>query len=124
MTPTPIGRYQIIRPLGAGGMATVYLAHDPALDRQVAIKLPNGERLSAEGLARFNREAQAVARLEHPAIVPLYDYGDHDGRPYLVMRYLSGGSLAERLQRRARAMWGWRGLCGGVRQLLRRHTQH
>ena len=101
MTLRAIGRYQIVSPLGAGGMATVYLAHDPTLDRRVAIKIPNVDRLSADGLARFNREAKAVARLEHQAIVPLYDYGDHDGRPYLVMRYLPGGSLADRLERRA-----------------------
>ena len=101
MTLRAIGRYQIVRPLGAGGMATVYLARDPTLDRQVAIKIPNVERLSPEGLARFNIEARAVARLEHQAIVPLYDYGDHDGRPFLVMRYLPGGSLADRLERRA-----------------------
>ena len=100
MNPTTIGRYEILRPLGSGGMADVYLARDPALGREVALKLPKLERLTAEGLARFRGEAQAVARLEHPAIVPLYDYGDHDGRPYLVMRYMPGGSLADRIDRR------------------------
>jgi len=104
MIPTTIGRYHILRPLGSGGMADVYLARDPALNRQVAIKIPNVERLDAEGLARFNREAQAVARLEHQAIVPLYDYGDHDGRPYLVMRYMPGGSLADRIERRVASL--------------------
>ena len=97
---TTIGRYQLLRPIASGGMADVYLARDPALGREVALKLPKLERLSAEGLARFRGEAQAVARLEHPAIVPLYDYGDHDGRPYLVMRYMPGGSLADRIDRR------------------------
>ena len=101
---TTIGRYTIIRPLGAGGMASVYLAHAPTLNRQVAIKMPSGERLDAEGLARFNREAQAVARLEHQAIVPLYEYGSHDGRPYLAMRYMSGGSLADRIERRVASL--------------------
>ena len=95
MTST-IGRYTIIRPLGAGGMADVYLAHDPVLGREVAIKAP---RLRPETLARFEVEARAVARLEHPAIVPLYEYGEQDGRPYLVMRHMRGGSLADRLRR-------------------------
>ncbi|MCL4805811.1 MAG: protein kinase [Anaerolineae bacterium] len=94
--PTTIGRYQIIRPLGAGGMADVYLANDPVLNRQVAIKVP---RLQAQALARFDVEARAVARLEHPAIVSLYEYGHSEGRPFLVMRHMRGGSLADRLRR-------------------------
>ncbi|RIK23316.1 MAG: serine/threonine protein kinase, partial [Anaerolineae bacterium] len=97
---TTIGRYQIIRPLGAGGMADVYLAQDPTLGRQVAIKVIGSGRFDANLLARFMREARTVANLEHPAIVPLYDYGEQDGRPYLVMRYMAGGSLSERIARR------------------------
>lgn len=93
-TPTQFGRYQISRPLGAGGMADVYLAHDPLLDREVAIKIP---RLRSKD--RFETEARAVARLEHPAIVPLYEYGEQAGRPFLVMRYMPGGSLADRIAR-------------------------
>lgn len=92
-------RYTIISPLGAGGMADVYLAHDPRLDRRVVVKVPKGERLNDAGRKRFDREAQAVANLENgPAIVALYDYGEHDGRPYLVMRYMMGGTLAERIE--------------------------
>ncbi len=100
MNTNAFGRYQIIRPLGGGGMADVYLARDPVLDREVAVKIPIPDRLSADVLARFKVEARAVARLEHPAIVPLYEYGDQDGRPYLVMRYMHGGSLADRIDRR------------------------
>jgi hypothetical protein len=97
MNPTAFGRYQLIRPLGSGGMADVYLARDEALGREVAVKVP---RLSPQALARFDVEARAVARLEHPAIVPLYEYGRQaDGRPILVMRHMPGGSLADRIIR-------------------------
>jgi len=99
MIPTTIGRYQIIRPLGSGGMADVYLARDTSLGREVAVKSPKVEGLSAEVMARFDVEARAVARLEHPAIVPLYEYGRTGGRPYLVMRHMRGGSLADRIAR-------------------------
>ena len=92
------GRYTIIRALGAGGMADVYLARDSRLGRQVAVKAPRVEQLSPVILARFEVEAQAIAGLTHRAIVPLYDYGDQDGRPYLVMPYMPGGSLAGRLE--------------------------
>ena len=84
MNPTQFGRYTIHRPLGAGGMADVYLAHDPTLDREVAIKVPR-----VRSQARFEVEARAVARLEHPAIVPLYEYGDQDGHPYICLLYTS-----------------------------------
>ncbi len=100
MTAAAFGRYTIIRPLGGGGMANVYLAHDPVLGRDVAIKAPHVDRLDADGLARFMIEAQAVARLEHPAITPLYEYGEQAGRPFLIMRYLPGGSLADQITRR------------------------
>ena len=79
-------------------MATVYLASDPRFKREVAIKiLP--PQLIADPVyrARFEREAQTIAALEHPAIVPVYDYGEEDGQLYLVMRYMPGGSLAEKL---------------------------
>ena len=97
MSSMTFDRYQVIGQLGAGGMATVYLADDPLLGRKVAIKTP---RLGPEALARFDVEARAVARLEHPAIVPLYEYGNSGGQPYLVMRHMRGGSLADRITRR------------------------
>ncbi len=99
MTERAFDRYQIIRPLGMGGMADVYLAHDPVLGRDVAVKAPKVAHLSGAVLARFEVEARAVARLEHPAIVPLYEYGQSGGRPYLVMRHMRGGSLAGRIAR-------------------------
>ena len=83
-------------------MATVYLAHDPHFNRDVAIKvLPPQFMHDPMFLARFKREAQTIAALEHETIVPVYDFGEADGQPFLVMRYLSGGSLVERIARGA-----------------------
>ncbi len=99
MAPEKVGRYQIIEQLGHGGMATVYRAHDPRFNREVAIKiLPRDLTLTPQFRTRFDREAQTIASLEHPAIVPVHDYGEEDGQPYLVMRLMQGGSLADRLR--------------------------
>src|SRR3989304_5011588 len=93
-----IGRYEVIQELGQGGMAIVYLARDPYMNRQVAVKvLPRQFTFDPQFRARFRREAEAIAGLEHPAIVPVYDYGEHDDQPYIVMRYMPGGSLADRM---------------------------
>lgn len=79
-------------------MATVYLAHDPKVKRDVAVKiLPREYTHDQTFRARFEREAQEMAALEHEAIVPVYDYGEQDNQPYLVMRHMSGNSLADRL---------------------------
>ena len=92
------GRYEIRSSLGHGGMATVYLAYDPRFGREIALKvLPREFMHEPQLIERFNREARTIARLEHNAIVPVYDFGDHDGQLYLVMRFMSGGSLKERL---------------------------
>ncbi len=102
MTPERIARYEIIRELGHDGMAIVYLAHDSHMKRQVAIKvLPHQLTFDPKFRARFHREAEAIATLEHPGIVPVYEYGEQDEQPYIVMRYLPGGSLADRLTRSA-----------------------
>jgi formylglycine-generating enzyme required for sulfatase activity len=95
-----IGRYEIREELGRGGMAAVYLAYDPQLGREVALKLMD-QQLSGDPAfaARFEREARTVAALEHSAIVSLYDYGDAEGWLYLVMRYMKGGSLKEEIAR-------------------------
>ena len=94
------GRYQIIKIIGEGGMATVYSAYDPEFDRKVAVKvLPKKLTEDPQFIERFNREARTIARLEHPSIVPVYDYGQQDGQPYLVMRYMAGGTLREYLKR-------------------------
>jgi len=97
--PNQIGRYLVKNELGRGGMATVFLAHDPSMSRDVAIKvLPRQFLHDPQFLGRFKREAKVIASLEHPAIVPVYDFGDVDGQPYLVMRYMNGGSLSERIK--------------------------
>lgn len=94
-----LGQYQIVRELGRGGMATVYQARDASFQREVAIKVLPREYLHDPNFrARFEREARTIAALEHPSIVPVYDFGEQDGQLYLVMRYMSGGSLAERLK--------------------------
>jgi eukaryotic-like serine/threonine-protein kinase len=99
MTPEKIGRYQIDGEIGRGGMATVFKAYDPRFERHVAVKvLPREFMHDPEFRARFNREAKTIAALEHPAIVPVYDYGDEEGLLYLVMRYMPGGSLSDRLE--------------------------
>lgn len=95
---TTFGRYEIIKELDRGGMATVYLARDPLFQRTVALKvLPREFLHSPTFQARFEQEARTIAALEHPAIVPVYDVGKEAGQPYLVMRYMAGGSLADRL---------------------------
>ena len=81
-------------------MATVFLGYDPRFDREVAIKVLPREFLHDKNfIARFEREAKIIAQLEHPAIVPVYDYGEVDEQPYLVMRYMSGGTLDDRLEK-------------------------
>jgi serine/threonine-protein kinase len=88
------GRYRLERPLGAGGMGTVWLAHDETLQRAVAVKLLPEQVRAADAAARFRREAQALARLNHPNIIQAHDHGDAAGRPFLVMEYVEGRSLA------------------------------
>lgn len=92
-----IGRYRIIEQLGQGGMAVVYKAYDTRLERDVALKVIRADDIPksqhARFLKRFEREAKAQARFMHPNIVQVFDYGEHDGAPYLVMAYLPGGTL-------------------------------
>ena len=91
-------RYQIQSKIAEGGMATVYLAHDPRFGRDVALKvLSVAYKDQPTFRERFEREARTVAKLEHPAIVPVYDFGEDHDQLFLVMRYMSGGSLAERI---------------------------
>src|SRR5512137_2755480 len=100
MDPEKIGRYQIIAEIGRGGMATVYRATDPRSEREVAIKVLPREMLhDPQFRTRFEREAKTIAKLEHPAIVPVYDFGEEDGQPYFVMRFMTGGSLSDRIRK-------------------------
>jgi serine/threonine protein kinase len=93
-----IGPYRIIEQLGQGGMATVYKAYHAALDRYVALKVLHlAFHEDQTFTARFQREARVVAKLEHSNIVPIYDYSEHEARPYLVMKYIEGDTLKARL---------------------------
>jgi len=93
-----IGPYLLGKQLGQGGMATVYKAYHPQLDRHVAIKVMHHNFLDDPTfVARFTREAQIVARLEHAHIVPVYDFDEHDGLPFLVMKYIEGMTLKRKL---------------------------
>ncbi len=95
-----IGPYRILEQLGQGGMATVYKAYHAALDRYVAIKVLHRAFLEDENFkARFLREARLVARLEHPNIVPVYDFAEYEGQPYLVMKFIDGETLKARMLR-------------------------
>jgi serine/threonine protein kinase len=91
-----VGPYQIIEPLGAGGMASVYKALHPKLKRTVAIKVMHQSIAETPQFqTRFEREAQIIARLEHPHIVPVYDYDEFEGQPYLAMKFIEGSTLGE-----------------------------
>jgi serine/threonine protein kinase/formylglycine-generating enzyme required for sulfatase activity len=98
-----LGRYHILEQLGEGGMATVYKAYDTRLERDVAIKVIRRGAFPSEQLdrilKRFEREAKALAKLSHPNIIKVIDYGEHENSPYLVMEYLPGGTLKTRLGR-------------------------
>jgi predicted Ser/Thr protein kinase len=99
-TPSSFGRYQIKTEIGRGGMAVVYHAFDPRFGREVAIKvLPQQFLFDPQFRERFEREAKTVAMLEHDAIVPVYDFGEQNDQPFIVMRYMAGGSLEQRLRR-------------------------
>ena len=99
MSLQQIGRYEIKGELGRGGMAAVFLAYDPRFKRDVAVKvLPRAFMHDPNFRARFDREAQSIASLEHPAIVPVHDFGEDNDQPYLVMRHMSGGTLADRIR--------------------------
>ena len=96
-----LGRYQVLDLLGRGGMATVYRAHDPELKRDVAVKvLPSHDTDDPTFAQRFRQEAQAVARLNHPNIVQIYDFGEDQGLIYIVMEYVTGGTLVDSLRHR------------------------
>lgn len=100
MADTTIGRYEIKHELGRGGMAIAYLAIDPYMKRDVVVKVMAGRVISdPEFHDRFEREAQVIAGLEHPCVVPVYDFGYHEEHPYLVMRHMSGGTLADQIVR-------------------------
>jgi len=97
---TQLGRYEIQRRLGRGGMGTVYVAHDPVLGRMVAIKVFAGDLDVPDARERFSREARASAALNHPNIVTVYDFGEYGSQPYIVMEYVPGETLANIIRRK------------------------
>ncbi len=105
-----VGPYRVMEQLGRGGMATVYKAYHANLDRHVALKVLHPAFLEDVGfLARFQREARLVAKLEHPNIVPIYDFAEHAGQPYLVMKFVEGETLKAYLLRgrlNVEQIWG------------------
>ena len=110
MTPSRLGRYDITGTLGQGAMGIVYRAHDPLIERAVAIKtvacagLP--EKEAEEFEQRFFREAKSAGKLNHPNIVPVYDIVEHESRLYVVMRYVRGKSLRQVLDEQRRRRGG------------------
>lgn len=104
--PDSVGRYHMERLIAHGGMGSLYLARDPAIDRPVVIKFLKEGFDDAEARERFAREARAAGRLHHPNIVTVFDVGEHDNRPFIAMEYVSGETLAQLVERRAvRRLW-------------------
>lgn len=100
MTISKIGRYEIESELTQGGMGVIFLARDPYIQRQVVVKVLMLKHMSEDVYREFfQQEAELIAALEHPCIVPIYDFGWHGEQPYIVMRYMSGGSLDDRLKK-------------------------
>lgn len=98
--PESLGHYRIVSLIGEGGMGEVYLADDQRLGRRVAIKiLPESVSRVPEAKKRMLREARTVAKLDHPNVCTIYEIGEHEGRPFIVMQYIEGETLYERLQR-------------------------
>jgi serine/threonine protein kinase len=101
LTGQSISRYNILERLGKGGMATVYKAFDTRLERHVAVKIIHSSAFPSEQLElilkRFEREAKTFAKLSHPNIVGIIDYGEYEGSPYLVMEFLPSGTLTQGL---------------------------
>jgi serine/threonine protein kinase len=103
--PAQLGRYVLLEKLGVGGMGTVYKARDPELNRVVAVKCPRFDGSPEEvarRVQRFQREARAAAQVSHPHVCPIYDVGEQDGQPYVVMGFVDGQSLADRLAQMGR----------------------
>jgi serine/threonine protein kinase len=93
-----LGPYQIVEQIGAGGMGTVYKAYQPSMDRHVAVKvLPDNLARDPQFIKRFQREAKAIAKLEQAHILPAHDYGEQGGIVYIIMRYVGGGTLRDRI---------------------------
>ncbi len=115
---TKLGQYEVQDFIGQGAMGLVYRAYHPQLDRTCAVKVLHSITPDADTAARFRREAQAIARLRHPNILDVYDFGDYQGTPYMIVEYVPGGSLANRLEKgglnRPDALGFLRGIAAGL----------
>ena len=94
-----LGQYQVLKPIGQGGMAKIYLAYQPSVRREVAIKVMSSPlQQTASSIKRFAQEVEVIAHLQHPQIIPVYDFGEHGDQIYIVMAYIRGGTLADRIE--------------------------
>lgn len=125
---TRLGAYEVKSLIGQGAMGFVYLARHEALDRTAAVKVLLAIGDDPIGVNRFRREGQAIALLRHPNIVTVYDYGEYEGKPYMIEEYISGGSLAERLKlgrpKPADALHLLRGMAAGLDYAHQRGIVH
>ncbi len=127
--PRFIGRYRVKGLLGSGGMGQVYLAHDPMLDREIAVKLIGSGIDDADARRRLVQEARAAGRLRHPNIVTIFDAGEHDGSPYIAMEHVGGETLRRLIRRRAdlslaRRLQLIEGACAGLAHAHRANVVH
>ncbi len=98
LSGTTLGQYQIIKPIGQGGMAKIYLAYQPSVKREVALKvLPYILQENVSFVNQLSQEVDVIAHLQHPQIIPVYDFGKQDDQIYIVMAYIRGGTLADRI---------------------------
>src|SRR5579859_2836587 len=95
---TQLGAYEVQEILGQGAMGTVYRAYHGALARTAAVKVLSALTPDPDAVARFRREAQAIARMRHPNVLNVYDFGEYEGTPYMIVEYVAGGSLNERMK--------------------------
>ena len=113
MATFTIGRYEVEGELGDGGMSVVYLARDPYIHRLVAVKVLSYQFTTDDLFQEFfHREAELIAALEHPCIVPIFDFGLHGVQPYIVMRHMVGGTLQDRLDREELKLSQLSHICG------------
>jgi hypothetical protein len=116
VTPVRIGRFTIVRELGAGGMGVVYVAYDEQLDRRVAVKLLRGASPSSDAPRRLEREAQAMARLSHPHVVTVHEVGTFEGQVFVAMEFVDGQDLRGWLKSETRT---WREVIDVFRQAVK-----
>ena len=127
--PATIGRYEVVRLVGRGGMGEVFLARDPVLDREVAVKLIHGDLEGPKSRERLLREARAAARLRHPNIVTIFDTGEHDGRAFIAMEFVRGETLGDLVRGQvpmplARRLELIEGACAGLAHAHRSGVVH